>query len=217
MLSPSFETFFAAMTAGGATLLGLVFVAVSIRRATHATQGRPAEAEVLADATLFAMADGFLVSAAAIHPMVNVGYVALAMCAFGLLWAIGAFAGLGRVWARNPSPELRRYRFRVVAPNLLGMLLNATQAVVGVRLVTNPGDETSLGVLGGVILGYYGLCLLRAWALVGGSRFGPRSTFSEARRSPERLVVREHRMPRWPHAHHGPRGPSAISRSPVHR
>jgi hypothetical protein len=103
MVNSRFVSFFSIMGEGGAALLGLLFVAVSIRRAGRAPQ-EPAEAVVVADATLFA----------ALHPDLNVGYVALAMSVVGLAWGParsftfgsfgkrtmhGTFAAFGSTWS----------------------------------------------------------------------------------------------------------------------
>jgi hypothetical protein len=203
MVPAHYESFFSAMSTGGATLLGLLFVAVSIRRSASADQQQPTEAVVLADATLFALANGFVVSSAALHPKLNVAYVALPISALGFIWLIRVFGRFRRAWATNSSAELRRYRFRVVAPNLVGPLLNGCQVTAGVRLAMHPGDDASMGLLAAVVLGCYSLALLRAWALTGGTRHGLRGAFSEARRSPSRVLLRESNLPRSPHVHPG--------------
>jgi hypothetical protein len=204
-------TFFTAMSEGGAALLGLLFVAVSLRR-TESVGEQPREAEVLADGTFFALADGFVVSSAALYSKLNVAYVALGMSAYGLVWAARGLNHLRRAWARSPSPRFHQYRFRLVVPNLAGLLCNAAQIVAAVRLVIHPGDEGATGILSRVVLGYYGIALLRAWTLVGGAHYGPRAALSEAERAPTRVLLREHHLPPWPHVRHGLRGPSPLSR-----
>jgi hypothetical protein len=206
-------SFFSVMAQCGAALLGLLFVTVSIRRGTDATREarESMEAVVLADATFFALADGFVVSSAALHPKLDVAYAALGMSAFGIAWTIRAFRCLIRAWAKNASLELRSYRFNVVWPNLTGLLLNAAQIYVAVRLLIRPRDISWLEALGTVLLAYYTLALLRAWTLVGGAHYGLRAALSEARREPTRVMLKERHFPPWPHVHHGPRGPSRMT------
>jgi hypothetical protein len=210
-MPPPFVAFFAAMAQVGATLIGLVFIAVSMRQTSQAPKA-PIEISVLADATLFALADGFLVSSAAVHPALNTAYVALAMSALGLAWAALAGIHLMRERARNRSAALRTFRLRVVVPNFIGLLINVTQIDAGVRLLRRPGDEAATGLLASVVLLYFALALLRAWTLVGGAHFGPRATLSAV--EPVRGLLRERRLPTWPHVHHGPRGGSPMSRPP---
>jgi hypothetical protein len=214
MVPSHFVSFFSVMGEGGAALLGLLFVAVSIRRATGAPK-ELAEAVVLADATLFALADGFIVSMAALHPQLSVGYVALGMSAVGVWWAIHGLIHLRGVWMKNGSGDLRSFRLHVVVPNLTGLLLNTGQIVAAIRLAIRPEDDAAMGLLATVLLGYYSIALLRAWALVGGAHYGPRAAFSEANRAPTLLALKQHHLPRWPHVRHGPRGPSSMTRPQV--
>jgi hypothetical protein len=209
------ETFFAMMAQSGAALLGLLFVTLSIRRSSPAIQ-QPVEAIVLADATFFSLADGFVVSSAALHPKLDVAYAALGMSAFGLVWATRALNFLRIEWARNASPELRRYRLRVIGPNLSGLPLNAAQIYAAVRLLLHAREVASLGVLATVVLAHYVIALLRAWTLVGGARYGLRSALAEAERAPTRVLLRERHLPPWPHVRHGPRGPNALNRPRSH-
>jgi hypothetical protein len=211
MVHRDFVSFFTVMAEGGAALLGLLFVAVSIRRAGQGARPQVAEAVVLADAALFALADGFIVSASALHPRLNVAYLALTMSLFGLAWAISALNHLAREWARNFSPQFRWYRLRVVIPNLIGPALLIIQVDAAVRLSIHSGDESATGLLATAVLGYYSLALLRAWALVGGAHYGLRAALLE---TPAPVLLRERHLPHWPHVHHGPRGPSPMSRHP---
>jgi hypothetical protein len=212
MVPGLFEHFFMAMSEGGAALLGLLFVAVSIRRTSNAEQ--PAEAAVLGDATLFALADGFVISAAALHPAVRVAYVALVMSVVGYVWAARGLIHLNRAWARNRSRDLQRWRFRLIGPNLIGLLVNGTQVVAAVRLVFDPTDNTAVGLLASVVLAYYLIALLRAWVIVGGAHFGPRAAFSDGHTTSATLLRQRH-LPPWPQVRHGPKGPSPMSRPPL--
>jgi hypothetical protein len=210
MIPGHFEGFFTAMAGAGATLLGLLFVAVSIRRASE-LEAQLAEAAVLGDATLFALADGFVISAVALHPAGHVAFVALGMSAVGFAWAARGLIHLTRAWARNSSRDLRRWRFRLVAPNLTGVLVNAAQVMAAVRLALDPTDAAAVEILAGVVVAYYVIALLRAWTLVGGAHFGPRAAFSD-RQQPFTSLLRQRHLPPWPHVRHGPRGPSAMTR-----
>jgi hypothetical protein len=212
MVPQAYSSFFMVMAEGGAALLGLLFVAVSMRRnGGGAPQQQLAEPVVLADAALFALADGFVISAAALHPGLNVAYPALAMSALGLVWAFGALSYLWGEWAKSLSCELRRYRRRVVLPNLVGLLVMACQIDAALRLAIHPGSPAATGLLAGAVLGYYAIALVRAWALVGGAHYGPRAALSESKAN--RNLLRERHYPPWPRVRRGPRGPSAMTRT----
>jgi hypothetical protein len=185
MVFPRFENFFTAMAEGGATLLGLLFVAVSIRNRTGRARGELSqelsEAVVLADATLYALADGFVISAAALLPQVNVAFVALTMSALSLLWAIHSAVHLKWAWEANASREVWTQRIRVLAHHLGGLIIEVGQIDAAVRLLIHPGDEKAVGLLADVVLSYYSLALLRAWVLVGGAHHGPRAMLGRLR------------------------------------
>jgi hypothetical protein len=212
MIPAHFVTFFTAMAEGGATLLGLLFVAVSIRRTSSATQ-EPTEAVVLADSALLALTNGFIVSAAALQPQIGVGYVALAMTTLVFVWAIHAMMQLKQAWGRSSSPELRGFRFRVVIPNLTVLILGAAQVDAAARLAIHPRDEGAVGLLADVVLGCYSIALVRAWMLVGGADFGLRAAFTKVQQT--RALLRQRHLPAWPQVHRGPKGPSPLTRPPA--
>jgi hypothetical protein len=180
-----FDSFFAAAAECGATLLGLLFVAVSIRCSEPGIE-IPSEQVALTDTTLFTFANGFILSMTALQPTLNVAYVALAMSAVGLLWGVHVSFHVWRSAAASPSPAARRYRLWLIIPNYGGLVLIAAEIDAGVRLAIHPNDESAVGLLSNVVTAYYAVGLVRAWVLVGGAPYGPRGVLGGLRRRTSR-------------------------------
>lgn len=184
MVPPTFFNFFSSMAQGGATLLGLLFVAVSIRRSDGGGGDESSEEAVLADASLLAMANGFVVSAFALVPNLNVGLVALPMSMVGLYWAGDVAVRLMRAWGDEGVVSRWLYRIRALGPTAVALALGLTEVPVAIRLLQNPHDEWTVRALAVVIVGYYGVALLRSWMLVGGARHGIRAVLTSLRPPP---------------------------------
>lgn len=184
MVPPAFVDFFMAMAQGGATLLGLIFVAVSIRHSGGEEVTETPEEATLADASLIAMTDGFVVSAFALVPNLNVADVALPMSGVALFWAMNVAVRLGWSWLKAPSAETWIHRIRAIVPTLAALVLAGVQVWVGVVLLERPADADAARGLAIVVVGYYGLALIRSWMLVGGTRHGLRAALRVVRAHP---------------------------------
>jgi hypothetical protein len=125
MVPVKFVSFFAAMAEGRATLLGLLFVAMSIRSADGIGTQEVPEAAFLADGALLALGSGFVISAAALLPDINVAWVVLPMSALGACWATRIVVQLARAWRAQPEPGGWRERTLAVAPNVAAGIVAA--------------------------------------------------------------------------------------------
>ena len=87
----SFETFFLAAAGTGGAFVGLLFVAISIgpQRTFGDLAGMGAPRQHLAEATFLTLINGFVVSSVALIPGINVGWIALVLGIWGLLWEHG--------------------------------------------------------------------------------------------------------------------------------
>jgi hypothetical protein len=178
MVPPPFETYFAAMTEGGATLLGLLFVAMSIRRPSSYGEQETAAEVVLADGSLMALAGGFAVSASALVPGVNVGFVVLPSGLLAVFWVTAVGVRLVRAaWTGSAAD-----RARALIPALVAMAGAVSLVVVGACLWRNAEDTVALRGLAFIVLAFYGIALLRSWLFVGGARQGLRAALAPLRR-----------------------------------
>jgi hypothetical protein len=184
MVPTSFENFFTAMAEGGATLLGLIFVSQSVRRASGEASDESRGEAVLADAALLALANGFLVSAAALLPEVNVAFVALPLGVLGFGTVVHVAVHLLREWGIDRAANPWVFEARALAGTVLALGFSLGQMDAARRLLLRPHDEHALRQLGVMVLAYYGIGLLRSWMLVGGASHGLRAVFSRRRPPP---------------------------------
>jgi hypothetical protein len=175
MRPESFETFFLASAGTGGAFVGLLFVAISIRPQRTfgdlALMGAPRQH--LAEATFLTLANGFAVSSIALVPGLNVGWVALA----GGTWGTATAAYLAREFARlHRHGAARRGRWRhqlrVVSLSLVATVVYATEVLIGILLILQPGSASGFRGLALVIMGIYAHAMLRAWTLLGDPRHG---------------------------------------------
>ena len=187
MVPTPFENFFTAMAGGGTTLLGLLFVAVSIRHAGCDEDTESGAEALVADGSLLALADGFVVSASALVPGVNLAFVVLPMAAIAVLWVSKVSIRLLQTgWTASPAE-----RARALIPTAVALGGALSQLVLGVGLLLNPEGAVTLRWLAINVLVFYGIGLLQSWTLTGGQRRGLRALLAPVRRgsdAPEAAV-----------------------------
>jgi hypothetical protein len=174
MRDASFETFFLASAGAGGAFIGLLFVALSI--APRMTFGRRnasgAPRQLLAEATLVTLANGFIVSSVALIPGINVGWVAFAGGIWGvgaagyIAWRVAAFHRRGGSW-----PGWRQLA-RVVMVSVVATLIYVVEAAIGLALLLNENLAGALRGLALTVTALYALAILRAWILLGDPEAG---------------------------------------------
>jgi hypothetical protein len=175
MIPDAFEAFFLATAGAGAAFIGLLFVAISIgpQRTFGDSAALGALRQFLAEAALDTLVNGFVVSCIALLPGVNVGWVALAGGVWGtataayLAWRIARFHRHG---PKRHAPWL--HQLRVVSVSLGATAVYAIETLVAIRLILQPEAESAVRGLALVIIGLYGLAMLRAWILLGDPQHG---------------------------------------------
>jgi hypothetical protein len=164
MAPSAYAAFFAASLGAAATLLGLLFVAVSIAPERTFAPDAPIERQIVADSAFTALVNAFFVSMTGAIPGFNIGIVATIIGTVSLLQT--AYAGK-RLWEGKATVRTLSQRLALVA---LGLLIYAFQVYYGVRLIRSPTDVTGLIGLLNPMFGVYGFALTRSWELLGGGR-----------------------------------------------
>jgi hypothetical protein len=85
MIPPEYSPFFSTMAGVGATLFGLIFVAISIAPESVAAQGASLERQIKATTAYIALLNPLIVSLFALVPHQEIGIAVLAAGGFGLL------------------------------------------------------------------------------------------------------------------------------------
>lgn len=146
--------FFTATVAAAGTLIGLLFVAISLR--PHQVLGSAADTETrrIAESAFTALVNVFFVSLAGLIPDTNVG------------WTTAILGGIGMVISlrRRPSPDRGSWFV-----SLLSLGVYVAEVFLGVMAVVHPHDATWPDNVTGVLIAALAVALARAWTLLRGA------------------------------------------------
>lgn len=165
MIPSSFTPFFAASAGAAAALIGLLFVAVSVRPEKVFGEAAEAQNTLAASASFTALLNAFFISMGALIPGANLAIFVFTLGPIAILnsavLAIDAF--------RQPTRTavMRAVGLVVVALALYGYeLMNANQ------LIQTPRDVGPVYNITATLLGVYIYGVARAWQLLGANRRG---------------------------------------------
>jgi hypothetical protein len=139
-----FIGYFAAAGTAAGTLIGLLFVAVSLRPESVLGAAAPPAARAVAGSAFIALVNSFFVSLIAVIPDTSLGYVAAIMAAVSLWYTLGlhrALAGAATAWR---------------------------QLGVGVALAIRPHARGLVTVVAYLMIASFAVALQRAWSLMQG-------------------------------------------------
>lgn len=159
MITGNFSELFVVIAESAATLIGLLFVAVTV--AKRRTDGSEEIGDFRAAASLFAFTNALVVSLYGMVPGNNAGYPSLIMGVLGVL-----FIGAG-VRTTLAQPVLFQRRSHQL-PLILGLTaVFVSQIIYGVGLLHNPSASGDLAIIGDVLIASLLIGIGRAWELVG--------------------------------------------------
>ncbi len=160
MIAGSYRDFFVVIATSAATLIGLLFVALSV--AKDREQVRPQVIrEFRAAASLIAFTNAFSVSLFGLVPGNNIGYPAAIVGVFGIF-----FTAAG-VRATLTLPIQQQHRRPQVVLVVALLLVFGFQTVNGVELIISPHGSGALDTIGDVLIVSLLIGIARAWELVG--------------------------------------------------
>ena len=155
MVPASFIGYFTGAATAGAALIGLLFVAVSLRPESVRRTGSSARAHAVAGSAFTALVNSFFVSLIALIPGTNLGYTAVIMALISLYSTFRLHRGLGKGES-------------AVMLLVLALAAYLTQLVAGVFLVASPGDQSLMYTIAYVLVAAFAAALGRAWSLLQG-------------------------------------------------
>ncbi len=166
MVPTEFRDFFVASTGAGAALVGLLFVAIAIAPERFVMGGAPSERRVVASSSFTALLNAFFISFNALVPHSNIAWLTLAMATIGFTNSIFlAFTAL----LKPPNWQTGIRRAILI---LIGFMLYGFELYFAVLLIISPNDAGPIAELTTLVMSAYGLGIVRAWELLGASRFG---------------------------------------------
>jgi hypothetical protein len=162
----SAHEFFAVAAGVAGTLIGLLFVALSVSRDKIVGPDASEVHAVRAAATLTAFTNALTVALFSLVPGVNVGRVAEVVASLGLLFVAGGLIHIVPDW-RAKRLRLREITF------LIGLLaVFVIQLIAGIGLEGSRHDSSDLETICVLVIVCFLIGISRAWGLVGGPTVG---------------------------------------------
>jgi hypothetical protein len=154
MVPSAYDTYLAAVATAAAALIGLLFVAVSVRDETIFGPNAIPGGEALAITAFTGLVNSFVVSLLGLIPKINIGESAVIMAVISIV----AIVRLQR----------RVHTGRSLLVSAVTLLAAAAQFAVGVLLLVNPHDSDQLINLSFIVFTTLIVSLQRAWSLLRG-------------------------------------------------
>jgi hypothetical protein len=156
----NFRDLFVVITTSAATLIGLLFVAMSVSKGR--AQAHPQVIrEFRAAASLLAFTNAFTVALFGLVPGNNIGYPAAVVGGIGVLFTA---AGVRTTLSLPAQQQHRRPQLALVAALLV---VFGFEIVNGVQLIINSRHGGALVTIGDVLIASLLIGIGRAWELVG--------------------------------------------------
>lgn len=155
MVPASFIGYFTGAATAAAALIGLLFVAVSLRPESVLGTGASAKAQAVAGSAFTALVNSFFVSLIALIPSTNIGYPAVIMALISLYSTFRLHRGLGK----GEPAEMQL---------ILALAAYLTQFVAGAFLIFSSGNQSLVYTIAYVVVAAFAAALGRAWSLMQG-------------------------------------------------
>jgi hypothetical protein len=165
MVPEAFINFFLASSGAAAALVGLLFVAISIRPEHIVQANAPIERQAMAASTFTALLNVFFISLGALIPL-NIGTVILLMSTIGLISS--SFLAWNLLKERGRWLNVVRRVFLILA----SFIIYGFEFYTGILIIKEPYIVGNFYVLAWLLLGVYLIGLTRAWQLLGARRYG---------------------------------------------
>ena len=191
MVPVAFDNFFLASAGIGATLVGLIFVAVSIAPEHIVQANAPIERRAMAASAFTALLNAFFISFGALIPGI-IGSLTLVMSALGLTSS--------SLLAWNLLKERERWQnvVRRVFLILVSFIIFGFEFYYAILIIKEPDNVGNFYTLAALLLAVYGIGLTRAWQLLGARRFGLGGWLSPLRELDETMPIRTQDEARTP-------------------
>jgi len=166
MVPSDFDNFFLASTGAGAALIGLLFVAIAVAPESTVMGGAPIERRAVASSAFTALLNAFFVSFGALQPHTNMAWITLVMSLIGITNSLFmGFTALRKLSSWQVA--IRRIVLVLVSFVLYGFELSDA-----IQLIIQPNNISYVASLSTLVISVYGVGIIRAWELLGASRFG---------------------------------------------
>jgi hypothetical protein len=156
----SYHTFFGACAGVAGTLIGLLFVAISVSPHRHVGAKAPLAFQVQAGVAFATLINALVIALAALIPGQSLGIAAVIMSAAG----ISSTLGMAIVSLRN-RPGRDQLRRLLIIP-VLGVLY-ILQLRGGIRLLEHPRNSSPVNFESLLVIIFFVIAIARAWQMIG--------------------------------------------------
>lgn len=160
MVFGDYRELFIVIATSAATLIGLLFVAISVSKSRSQARSQVVR-EFRAAAALLAFTNPFTVSLFGLVPGTNIGYPAMIVGVIGVMFAA---AGTRATVALPSYLQHRRPQASLIVALLIVFVF---QIVYGIKLIVDPHQGGTLATIGYVLIASLLIGIGRAWELVG--------------------------------------------------
>ena len=170
MVPSDFANFFLASVGAGAALVGLLFVAIAVAPERTVMGSAPVERRAVASSAFTALVNAFFISLNALVPHTNIAWLTLSMSIIGIINSLY----LGFTELRKPIDSRNNWQMAIrrIVLVMVSLILYIFELSNAIQLILAPGDTSSVVSLTTLVMCVYGVGIVRAWELLGASRFG---------------------------------------------
>jgi hypothetical protein len=149
-----------------ATLIGLLFVAISVAHERLMGEDAAQAHRVRASAALTAFTNALAVSLFTLVPGLGVGWTALVVSILGLMFVVASLMSLLRIRRSQPG-ELRDAVFLISLVVTFGV-----QLLSGLRAINHPHSTGPIRTIAILVIVCFLIGISRSWELIGGPSMG---------------------------------------------
>jgi len=161
MIPNGYHTLFGGCASVAGTLIGLLFVAITVAGERVTAAGSQAH-RVRASAALTAFTNALVISLFALIPGIRIGWTALVVSILGLVFVLASLLSLLRVRGEQPG-ELRDAVF------LVGLAITFTvQLIAGLLELAQPRQQGPVTTIAVLVIVCFLIGIARSWELIGG-------------------------------------------------
>lgn len=161
MVPSAYHTYFGCCASVAGTLIGLLFVAISVSPHHHTGRHAPLSFRLQAAAAFTTLTDALAIALAALLPGSNLGTASVVLGGA----AISATAGLAVLSLRD-RPGRRHLASLAVIPVLT--ILYTMQLISGISLLQRPADPGPVHAQALLLIIFFIIATYRAWQMIGG-------------------------------------------------
>jgi drug/metabolite transporter (DMT)-like permease len=182
MVPNTYHPYFGGCAAVAGTLIGLLFVAISVSPHKDIGKRAPLIFQIQAGVAFTALLDALIIALAALLPRTNLGDASLLFACTGISSTIGI-----AVISLRERPKGRQFWGLAIIP--LSGIVYMLQLLNGITMLTRPNDAGSVNFQALLLLILFIVAIVRAWQMIGGRDTRVTAVLGDVLRNHKSLVL----------------------------